>query len=684
MTRKFQVMASLSCLIALFNLNDLTAQQMKIIASLPRDKSFVFLPRGPIKPAPNGIHNTYRSLDGTNNNIAPQRGEWGATEIALFRELPAEYGSIDTKNAIGGANRPSPRKISNALSDEPVTQFNARNLSAFVYVWGQFLDHDITLTPTGNTEYAPIPLPVDEPLFTAAIPFYRSEVFSSSGINNPRQQTNLNTAWIDGSVVYGSDETRAKWLRTFRDGKLKTSKDNFLPWNTLNGEYGEAIDPNAPSMADDANHTVKTFVAGDIRANEHPGITSLHILFVREHNRICDRYISQGLKNDEEIYQKARKEVGALIQAITYQEFLPALGVTLNTYSSYKDNVRPDIMNTFATAGYRIGHTMVADEIALRDNNCNKAGPGSLELLDVFFNPQLVVNYSPELFLKGFSTHKQYETDLKINSVLRNYLFGSPTNPVRFGLDLAAINIQRGRDHGLPNYNAVRALYLGNPIANFSQITSDAAKAATLQNLYGNVNNIDLWVGILAEDRLPGKSVGRTMHAMLKSQFEKLRDGDYYFYKYDPFLPQNLKTQMANTKLSDIIKRNTTLTNLQSNVFFIDPCPGETGEDDSMGSVSKNLNNSMIRERDKTSREFNLQIYPNPVNDRLLIELNTSSESVLLQLFSANGALIANIPVKTDDHLLEVKTSDYKSGLYLMRISDGIHVETVKFIIEHE
>ena len=115
-------------------------------------------------------------------------------------------------------------------------------------------------------------------------------------------------------------------------------------------------------------------------------------------------------------------------------------------------------------------------------------------------------------------------TDLKVNSVLRNFLFGSPTAQVRFGLDLAAINIQRGRDHGLPNYNAARRFYNGKAATSFGEISTDITLTTKLRSLYGNINNIDLWVGLLAEDRLPGKSIGKTMHAMLKYQFEKLRD----------------------------------------------------------------------------------------------------------------------------------------------------------------
>ena len=140
-------------------------------------------------------------------------------------------------------------------------------------------------------------------------------------------------------------------------------------------------------MANDSSHQVKTFVAGDIRAAENPVLTSIHTLFVREHNRICDSLIRMGMRNDEHMYQIAREIVGDLIEAITYQEFLPALGIMLQLYCGYKDNVRPDIINTFATASYRLGHTMVSDDVLLMDKNCGEVGPGEMDLVEVFFTP---------------------------------------------------------------------------------------------------------------------------------------------------------------------------------------------------------------------------------------------------------------------------------------------------------
>lgn len=630
-------------------------------------RSFIHIPRAPGAPYPPPVRNEkFRRLDGTMNNIQPGKTEWGSADIILTRELPADYGPSDKLNALAGSSRPSPRQISNLVCDEPETVFNNRSLSAMVYVWGQFLDHDINLTPTGSAESADIKLPADEPLFTVDIPFNRSEVAAGTGLNNKiRQQSNLVTAWIDGSQVYGSEITRALWLRTRNKGKMKTSAGNLLPYNTITGEYDAAIDPNAPSMANDKNKTVKTFVAGDVRAAEHPALTSLHVLFVREHNKICDRLYLEGMRNDEEIFQTARKEVGAYIQNITYNEFLPALGLNPAPYFRYNPNVLPDIANSFATAAYRLGHTMVADDILMIDNNCAEFGPGELDLLDVFWNPSLVREYNIEYFLKGLMVHTQYETDIKVNSVLRNFLFGDPAAPVRFGLDLAAINIQRGRDHGLANYNLYRKLYTGKPATNFSDITTDAVLAGRLRSLYGNVDNIDLWVGLLSEDHLPGKSIGKTAHDMLKVQFEKLRDGDFYYFQNDPAMTERTLDKVRKTKLADLIKRNTPLTNVQSNVFFATPCPE---------NITDNTGN-----RTRNTISENPAIYPNPTANILHIDLGYTPENGKASIVAADGRVIRSMPLDSNLQQMDIDVTDLQEGFYVLVLNDGSTVRSFKF-----
>jgi len=616
------------------------------------------------------IHAPYRSINGSNNNISSSsKTNWGAAGITLFREMPAQYGPSDPSGAMGGINRPSPRAISNAVIDEPVTQFNTLHLSTLVYQWGQFLDHDMSATPTGTTEYVPIPLPSTEVIFTEAIPFNRSDYQMTTDArgNKLRQQLNMITSFIDGSNVYGSDSKRATWLRTMRNGKMKTSSGNFLPYNTRNGELSGAIDLNAPEMANDSDHHVKTFVAGDDRAAENPVLTSLHTLFVREHNRICDSLIRIGMRNDEQMYQIARKIVGAEIEAITYQEFLPALGVILQPYSGYKDNVRPDIMNSFATASYRIGHTMVSDDVLLRDNNCEEVGPGEMELIDVFWTPQITATYGIDAFIKGASSHDQYETDTRINSVLRNFLFVSASSPVRFGIDLGSLNIQRGRDHGLPDYNTARLFYTGKAARRFSDITSVDSLADSLQMLYKSVNNVDLWIGILAEDHLPGKSVGRTMNAMLKAQFENLRDGDYYFYLNDPYLPNAIRDQIKRTKFSDIIRRNTGLSNIAVNAFRTDSC-----DDD------EQITTKAITPEALPKTEY--RIYPNPVRDLLTIDMTGLEKPTSIKVIRSDGVLVKTIVPADGKQLLQVNTTGLTSGVYIVNIVNSKGTKSFSFV----
>ncbi len=620
---------------------------------------------------PSGSRGPFRSYDGTNNNSDPKKSDYGASFIPLARELPAQFGSTDPNNAIGGQSRPSPRQISNAVVDEPVTSFNARGLSAMTYVWGQFIDHDMTLTPTDTIEYVPISLPDDEKVFTVSIPFYRSQVYPGSGVSSPRNEINLNTAWIDASMVYGSDSLRARWLRTLKNGKMKTSTGNFLAYNTTSGELADPIDVNAPSMANDGDHTIKTFVAGDVRAAEHPGILSLHTMFIREHNKICDRLISQGIKDDEQIYQCARKEVGALIQAITYNEFLPALGITLDAYKGYNPNVAPDILNSFATAGYRVGHSMVADDILLRDNNCAEVSPGVLDLVDVFWNPQLVPKYQIDPFLKGLASHNQYETDTKINSDLRNFLFGDPNKPARFGIDLASLNIQRGRDHGLPDYNTVRKFYTGSAAKDFSDITSDPVLADSLKKLYGTVNNIDLWVGALAEDHVPGSSVGNTINKILKAQFENIRDGDFYFYLNDPYLPPLELARIKTTHLSDVIKRNTSLTNIQSDVFFMSACANDTVD-----------NGNFV---DTSGMNSFPTLFPNPATSIITIDMgpsmkNTAGFSSLVKIFSMSGMQMKSLVIPAGQEFTQIDISRLRAGTYIVYIMTNGKIKVLKFI----
>ena len=244
-----------------------------------------------------------RSLDGTGNNLT--NVEWGSTDEVLLRITPAEYGDLISTPA--GADRPSARTISNALADHPEEDVkNDRYLTALVYAWGQFIDHDLDLTVTSSpTETFNITVPTGDAEFdpfgtgTQVISLSRSQYDTLTGTSeaNPREQLNTITSYLDGSMIYGSDETRAAALRTFSGGLLKTSDGNMLPLNT----EGLANDNATHQTADS-----ELFLAGDVRANENIELTSLQTLFVREHNRLATEIAKANPKwTDEQIYQQA-------------------------------------------------------------------------------------------------------------------------------------------------------------------------------------------------------------------------------------------------------------------------------------------------------------------------------------------------------------------------------------------
>ncbi|MHC4947080.1 MAG: peroxidase family protein, partial [Planctomycetota bacterium] len=296
----------------------------------------------------------HRSIDGAGNNATHR--EWGRAGMPLLRLAPAAYD--DGVAAPPGGDRPGPRVVSNGLcaQSEPIPC--AARVTDFLWQWGQFLDHDLDLTETMDpVEPFDIEVPAGDvhfdPLWTGTQVIYcdRSAYVPAPVADAPRQQLNAITAFIDASQVYGSDPVRAAALRTSDGtGRLATSPGRLLPFN-------EAGLPNAggpdPSL----------FLAGDVRANEQVALTSLHTLFVREHNRLAGKIRRRrpDLSGDE-VYERARAKVGALMQVITYREFLPALlgDDAISPYAGYDDGVDPGISNEFSTAAYRLGHSMLS------------------------------------------------------------------------------------------------------------------------------------------------------------------------------------------------------------------------------------------------------------------------------------------------------------------------------------
>ena len=545
-----------------------------------------------------GSAQSVRTVTGAQNNL--QYPSWGAANTTLRRLASPAY--PDGVSAISGADRPNPRTISNEIFAQPDLIEDPMNLSDFCWVWGQFLDHDLTLVFDDPNAWSFISVPAGDPWMDpfgsgqAMIPMRRSAFAPGTGTDtsNPAQHRNEISAFVDASNVYGSDQHRADWLRTFEGGKLKTSAGNLLPYNTTTGEYDDPVDHDAPEMDDAVGMATRLFVAGDIRANENPLLLSLHTLFVREHNRLCDELtIANPTWDDEALYQHARRMVIGYMSAILYEQWLPAMGVHLPAYTGYDPFANPTISNMFSAAAFRLGHTLLNSNIKVMDNDGNDVMP--LSLREAFFNPeQLTTVGDIDPFLKGMGAQMQQACDSKMVDDVRNFLFGPPGAG---GLDLAAINIQRGRERGIPAFNVVRASLGKQPLPDFAALTQDPVLQDKLTALYGSIDELDPWVGMLVETPMPSALFGETIMAAMLQQFIALRNGDRFYYENDNALSAAEKADIRATMFRDIIQRNTDITLMQEDVFLMMPhemlCAATVAQTDLTGTVQTDIDEAI-------------------------------------------------------------------------------------------
>ncbi len=613
------------------------------------------------------INGQVRSIDGYGNNIDhPTMGAVGTNQL---QTTPVGYS--DGISELGGENRLNARSISNLLFHQEGLIYDKNDLSDYAWVWGQFIDHDITLIGDDHEERCDVIVPIGDQYFdpnstgNATIPVARSSYDPATGtdIDNPRKFPNLITSYVDGSGVYGSDQAKADWLRTFTDGMLKTSEGNMLPYNTLNGEIDGTKDENAPEMANANPFNDTWFVAGDVRANENILLTSIHTLFLREHNRLCTEISASNPSwDDEAIYQKARKTVGAILQAIIYEEWLPSLGIVVPSYTGYDASIDPGIMNVFSAAAYRYGHTVINGTILRLDEEGDVIPQGNIRLFKAFFAPYEILNgggINP--LLRGMSVQVEQDFDTKMINDLRNFLFGAPGAG---GLDLAAINMTRGRDRGLSDYNTIRQSFGLSRVSSFSNISSNQENNLLLEQAYGDIDDIDPWVGFLAEDHMSHSLFGETVMHIVDRQFSNLRSGDRFYYENDDALTEDEKATIKSTRLIDIIYRNTDVRNLNDDIF--------TAASLSVGA------------REVLSANEGVFIYPNPSHGHFILEVKLeNSSSVDIEVHNMMGAKVwsSSEYLQAGLNTLSPPLTHLESGIYTLLVKSDDKVQSTKIVL---
>ncbi|MFC6084505.1 peroxidase family protein [Sphaerisporangium aureirubrum] len=603
------------------------------------------------------------SLNGSGNNVA--NPTWGQGGTAYSRVAPARYADGVSAPRTG----PNSRFISNRLfNDIHQNIFSERRVTQWGFTWGQFLDHTVGLRdaagPTATA--ANIPFNSADPLETfannlGAISFTRSAATAGTGTNasNPRQQTNTIGTYLDASTVYGENDTRLEWLREGPvDGNLANNGARLLlPGNYLPRRDSRGNAASAPASDVDGRlraSPASAMVAGEARVNENITLTATHTLFAREHNRIVALLPSS--LSEEDKFQIARRVVIAEVQYVTYNEFLPTLGVALPLYAGYRPAVNANLSNEFATVGYR-AHSQIHGEVEVEADadRYTAAQRDALEAQGVeiedlgdevalavplnvaFFNPDLVPALQLGPLLQAIGLEAEYKNDEQIDNQLRSVLFqvpvagnpeclDGPTLPQCFRgvVDLGAIDVERGRDHGMPSYNQMRQAYGLAPRTSFTAITGESTdafpadpaltpgneindpdslthtalfdidgtalpadddasatrsvrrttNASRLRAIYGNVDAVDAFVGMVAEPHVAGTEFGELQLAIWTRQFQALRDGDRFFYGNDATALTNIRTRYGidyRRTLGQIIASNTDIPagELNANVFQV-------------------------------------------------------------------------------------------------------------------
>ncbi|KAM8865813.1 eosinophil peroxidase-like [Synchiropus picturatus] len=569
-----------------------------------------------------GNVNTFRTASSVCNNRKNTR--WGAANSPLTRWLPAEYQDYisqpkgwDAQRTVNGHLLPLVREVSNRIFR--TTTCNIKNdplYTDLLTLYGQWTDHDMTFTPMSavirsfnngmdcdkscdRTEPCfPIKIPPQDPRFgrnsDQCIPFFRSASACGTGTTGyifgkgvVRQQMNAVTSYIDLEQVYGSNDARAASVRdlTSDDGLLRVNpkyKDGGRHLLPFTSEGANMCATRAGITGDKDVEETPCFFAGDKRANENIGLTSVQILMMREHNRLARALRKMNAHwSGERIYQETRKIMGAYFQVITYRDYLPhivgseVMDKKLAKYPGYSESVDASISNVFATAAFRFGHVTVQPILfRLDDKYQDHPTYPSPMLHKALFAPWRVLHEGGvDPILRGLvgGQAKLNTQGGMMPDALRERMFEFST---KLALDLASMNLQRGRDHGLPGYNKWRKFCnLSEPtnVTELTDVMENSELAHHLMGLYGTIDNIDVWLGGLSEPFVKGGRVGPLFACLIGTQFERVRQGDRLWWEKDGVFTAAQRNSLKGTSFSRFICDNTGIDEVPKDPFLYRP-----------------------------------------------------------------------------------------------------------------
>lgn len=446
-----------------------------------------------------------RTLNGTCNDVDdPLMGSLGSR---FGRNVPPEYTYPEDPEAL---LEPNPRLISRRLLGRDDFQ-PATTLNLLAAAWIQFEVHDWFSHGTVDTQPWQIPLHDHDPWPQRPMTIKRAAPDPSPDPQGPPTFVTGETHWWDASQIYGSTPEFCAALRTGHHGQLKLDQLGLPPIEL-------------------ERHLDLTGAAG----NFWVGLAMLHSLFMREHNAICDRlaqcYPQLG---DQELYDKARLVNAALIAKIHTIDWTPAIIAHPTTVLAMRANWFGVLGERFRRRFGRITDSEVLQGIPGSPTN-HHGVPYSLteEFVAVYRMHPLI----PDTFLfrsladdcvvaeHEFSDLTLRHVRERLDEIPMAHLFYSfgrahpgaltlhnfPRQLQHFErpdgslIDLAATDILRVREHGVPRYNEFRRLLRLKPVSSFDELTDNPVWAQELRQIYTDVEQVNLMVGLYAEPKPRG------------------------------------------------------------------------------------------------------------------------------------------------------------------------------------
>eukprot|EP01130_Rhizamoeba_saxonica_P017975 TRINITY_DN8869_c0_g1_i1.p1 TRINITY_DN8869_c0_g1~~TRINITY_DN8869_c0_g1_i1.p1 ORF type:complete len:982 (-),score=164.47 TRINITY_DN8869_c0_g1_i1:2082-4808(-) len=431
--------------------------------------------------------------------------------------------------------------------------------------FGQLITTDITSSKKGGNEYMYWDVPEGDEYLdrtntgNLTTSLLRYPAYTGEDAPDYKTPVNLVTSYLDLSFVYGSTLEVNDKVRTYEGGKL-----------ILELDVNKITDPFR--------------IGGDERINETPPMAAFHALFALEHNRLCDLFAKDNSDwDDEQIFQEARRINIAYFQKIVIREYLAStIGKHLEPYydidgnGGYDPDVNPSVDIFFSTVAQRYGHSAVTGIYERMGNNGFPVPEGPQLVRDTLYRPDLNkihkdytyenLESSDASILRGLANQLSGNVDVVFCPDMRNFV-----NLVE-GKDLFSVNIARGRDLGIPDYNSAREYYGLSRVNSFDEISSNNMIVQQLEALYEDIDDIDAYIGAISEDIQDGSIVPPLMSASIEDQYQRLRDGDRFWFENTDYFSKEEIAEVLATSLRDLVGRNFPSINVDvipSSAFFV-------------------------------------------------------------------------------------------------------------------